>query len=179
MVAVANRHGAVIVDHPAWEDQLIVSADEGEQLAAVRLELVNGRERISHVCDVSRTRFGDIRIFLHRDRLPIEGPVVLVPMELGDAEGEWRAAVEAGKGGPAIEPEPDLVALAVARPVPDLIDGLGLSHGETVLRRRIRVAANRLHGAEVARPRVVDDTVFHAVRGIAVIDGRLLDGVKD
>ena len=119
---ILGRHLPIIVDDPAWKDQLIIAANPGEHLAAVRLELIEGRERVGDVRYVLRTILGDLRVPLHRHRLPIEIEIVLIPMELRHTECEGVRSIETRKVGATIEPEPDLITLAIARAVPDLVD---------------------------------------------------------
>src|ERR1700726_3549734 len=87
-VAVARRHLAIIVDDAARIDQLIVAADESEQLAAMLLELVERSEGIGDVGDVARAVLRHLRVARFGDAVPIERGVVLVPMELRAAERE-------------------------------------------------------------------------------------------
>src|SRR5262249_7559458 len=141
-LAVARRHLSIIVDHAARVDELIVAADEGKQLTAVLLKLVERPERVSYIGDVLRAVLSDLWVLLKRHRLPVEASVVLVPFELDHAQEEWCRPIENVEGGAAIEAEPDLVSLLVARPVPDLVDSLRLGGRQAVLRRRAGGAAN-------------------------------------
>ena len=138
----------------------------------MRLEAVDRTERIGHVRNVARAVLRDLRILVERHGLPVEIAIVLVPMELRDAEGEWRQPVENEEVGAAIETEPDLVVALVARPVPDLVDRVGFGGGQAILRRRVRRAADVRLGAELAGARILDDAVGDAVGGIAGLDGR-------
>ena len=51
--AIARRHHAVVVDHAARIDELIVCADVCEQLAAVLLEGIERPEGVRHIGDIS------------------------------------------------------------------------------------------------------------------------------
>src|ERR1041384_6700997 len=107
---VLRRHLPVVVDHPAWKDQLIIAANPGQQLAAVRLELIERRERVGDVRYVLRAVLRDLRVLLCRHRLPIEIEIVLIPMELGRTECEGVRSVKTREVGAAIESEPDFIA---------------------------------------------------------------------
>src|SRR6185437_3469497 len=71
-VAIALGHGAVIVDHATRIDELIVRADEREELPAMSLESVQRREGIGHIGDVARAILCDLRVLLERHSLPVE-----------------------------------------------------------------------------------------------------------
>jgi len=81
--AVALGHRAVVVEHAARIDQLIVAADEREQLAPRAAERVEVAERVGRVGDVARSVLRDLRVALDTDGVPVEAEVVLVPVELG------------------------------------------------------------------------------------------------
>src|SRR5215471_118443 len=104
--------------------------------------------------------------------MPVEVPVVLRPVELGDAEGVWRGPVESFKVTAAVEPEPYLVLPGIARPIPNFVDGGGLGRGQAVLRRSVRRSADVGRGVEGAGAGIVDDAIAHSIRGIARLDGR-------
>src|SRR5262245_47818609 len=138
--AVPRRHLAVVLDHAARIDELIIAANERKQLATVRLERIQRSEGVSHVGDVARAILRDLRVVktgpFQRDGAPLrwrwrpeqavrptrcEAAIVLVPLELNHAEGERRRAVENAEVSAAVKTKPDLVVLRVARPVPDQI----------------------------------------------------------
>src|SRR5262245_26729133 len=104
--------------------------------------------------------------------MPVEIQVVLIPVELGYAQGKCRGPVETGEACAPVEPEPDLAAFRVARAIPNLVDRLCLRLRQAVLRRGIRRSANVRGGAEGAGPRIVNDSVGDAVRGIARLNSR-------
>src|SRR5204863_9520551 len=68
----------------------------------------------------------------HGYRVPIEVAVLLIPMELRDAEGEWRGTVPHGRAAARLRVEPDLDAARITWAVPDLIHRLGLRRRQTV-----------------------------------------------
>src|SRR6185437_4844707 len=142
-VAVAPGHRAVVVDHAARIDELIVRADEGEELATVGLECVQRRKRIGHVGDIAGAILGYLRILLERYTLPVKVDVVLIPVKLGHAEAEGRRGIEDEEITATIQAEPDLLAARIARAVPDLV------HGYRLLRREAIAGGGRLGAADV------------------------------
>src|SRR5438270_728430 len=62
MRLVALRHLAIIVEDAARIDELVVAADEGQELSAMRLESVERTEGIGKVGDVARAVLRHLRI---------------------------------------------------------------------------------------------------------------------
>src|SRR5439155_13533466 len=109
---------SVVVDHAARHDELVVAADEREQLAAVAPEHIEVAEGISHVSNVARAVLRHLRILVDADGAPVEVQVMLVPVELRDPEEERSRPVQRRQVRAAIEPEPDALAILVAWAVP-------------------------------------------------------------
>src|SRR2546426_2781566 len=108
----------ILVDHAARHDELVVAADEREQLAAVAPEHIEVAEGISHVSNVARAVLRHRRILVDADGAPVEVQVMLVPVELRDPEEERSRPVQRRQVRVAIEPEPDALAILVAWAVP-------------------------------------------------------------
>ena len=108
-----------------------------------------------------------LRVPVSGDRLPVEQEIVLVPVELRHAQGKRIGAVQAGQGRSAIQTEPDPVALRIARPVPDLVDGLRFLQRQAIRRRSGRRPADVRGCAEPACARIVDDAVDDSIRSVA------------
>src|SRR5262249_19185518 len=113
----------------------------------------------------------DLRIACQRDSLPVEVPIVLVPLKLDDPKKERHRAVKAQawacKTGAAVQSKPDLFPLRVAWTVPDEVDGLGFGRREAIRCRCSGSAANVGFSAEMALSRIVDDAVDNTIFGIA------------
>ena len=108
----------------------------------------------------------------HGHRVPIEVAVLLIPMELRDAKGEWRGTVPHGRAAARLRVEPELDAARITRAIPDLIHRLGLRRRQTVWVNRGAAigAADRgrvVRGAVGTSARVVNDAVGDAVKCIA------------
>src|SRR5436190_24063462 len=121
-LAEARGHLSVVVDHATRHDELVVAADEREQLAAVAPEHIEVAEGISHVSNVARAVLRHLRILVDADGAPVEVQVMLVPVELRDPEEERSRPVQRRQVRAAIELEPDALAILVAWAVPDHVD---------------------------------------------------------
>src|SRR5207245_4609831 len=131
-------------------DELVVAADEREQLAAVAPEHIEVAEGISHVSNVARAVLRHLRILVDADGAPVEVQVMLVPVELRDPEEERSRPVQRRQVRAALEPEPDALAILVAWAVPDHVDRPRLQRGEAIGGGRGRGAADVGRRAEVA-----------------------------
>jgi hypothetical protein len=181
--AVALRHLPVVVQHPLRHDQLVVHADEGEQLAAAGAEGVQVAEGVGHVGDVARTLLRYVGVGVRRHRGPVERRVVRVPVQLRHAEEERCRAVQSRQVGAAIESEPDALALGIARAVPDAVDGLGLCAGEAVGRGRCRAPQTlawalkvQARGSSIT-PSVTPSAASHAATADAVACASLVAAI--
>ena len=160
------------MNHAARHDELVVPPDECQQLAAGIPKRVQVTEGIGHIGDVSGPVLCNLRIAGDGYRLPIKVAIVLVPMELGDAQEKGIGAVEGRQTGSAIEAEPDLLTIVVSRAIPDLVDRFGLGWHKAICRRSRRLTADIRLGAECAGAWIVDDAVDDAVICIARCDSR-------
>ena len=135
---IARALFAVILDHAAMHDEIIVSANVAQHLAALRTERVEIADGIGFVSKADarpeligrsilrngRVGLGAARAEQGR-RVPIEVAIVLVPMHLGPGQSEQISPVPHRRIASRVAVVPDLLAVRIARAVPDLVHRLG------------------------------------------------------
>src|SRR5260370_37944131 len=77
VIAVARSHLAIVGDHAAGKDQMIVAADEGDHPAAVLLKGITGPGGVAPDGSISRTVLRQLRITGLESRGPAEELYVL------------------------------------------------------------------------------------------------------